>query len=544
MARSILLRKLILSLQSARRDYLERAGRPEPLADRSAGWTRRRFVKTTASAGLAGLCGNFLSLPAAAFERSGRAPRIAIVGAGLAGLNAAWQLKKRAGIEATVYEARNRIGGRVLSVVGAVGPGLVTDLGAELINTDHADMLDLVRDFEIELFDRLQDAGSAVDADGDPLPKEAFLFGGVAYTEARLASDLGPLAGQIAEDSSLLDQDWDRHAPRLDRMSVADYLDRHADKIREPYLRTLLEQAVRTEYGVEPWESSSLQLIFLLPTVSGQAVDLLRYSDETYAVVGGTAQITDALGAALRDQIRLGMRVQEITNSAGSYRLVFADRSAVEADLVIVAIPFPVLRQVQLRIPLPQGLRRFIDEAGLGANEKLLAGFERRFWREQGAFSLAAWGDMGFSEAWDETQRQSDRSDVALNFYLGGDSARRLGSVRDPASVGRAFVAAIDRYIDGAEQAATGRFVKSGWTRNPYTLGGYASYRPGQLTRFGHLFWVDSPDPAERQSVTAGHVLFIGEHLSDAYYGFMNGAAETGRLAAELVLARLTASRP
>ena len=67
-------------------------------------------------------------------------PSIAVIGAGIAGLNAAYQLKK-AGHFATVYEARSRIGGRMLSA--NLGNGLIVDLGAELINTDHADMLAL-----------------------------------------------------------------------------------------------------------------------------------------------------------------------------------------------------------------------------------------------------------------------------------------------------------------------------------------------------------------------------------------------------------------
>ncbi len=541
--RSALFRKVILGLQAARREHLERSGQPAPVSSTGSDWDRRRFVRTAATAGIAGLCSNFVSLPAAAFERRADPARIAIIGAGLAGLNAAWQLKKRAGIEATIYEAQNRVGGRVRSVEGAVGTDLITDLGAELINTDHADMLGLVGDFHIELFNRLADAGTATDDAGNSVPKEAFFFDGRSYGEAELANDLLALATQIADDAALLDQNWDRHARRLDRMSVKDYLDLHADKIPSAYVRRLLESAVRTEYGAEPGESSSLQLIFVLPTVDGQAVDLLSYSDEQYGVVGGTARITDALGEALQDQIRLRMPLQELTRSGDSYRLSFADRSTADADIVIVAVPFTVLRGVRLGIPLPDPLRSFINEAQLGSNEKLIAGFDERFWRRQGAFSLAAWGDFPFSEVWDETQRQSTRTDGALNFFLGGDAARRLGAIRDPAALGRSFVAALDRHVEGASEASTGRFVKTAWQRNPYSLGAYANFRPGQLTRFGGFFWVDSDDPAERQAVAAGRVLFIGEHLSDAYYGFMNGAAETGRLAAELLLARITANQ-
>lgn len=62
------------------------------------------------------------------------------------------------------------------------------------------------------------------------------------------------------------------------------------------------------------------------------------------------------------------------------------------------------------------------------------------------------------------------------------------------------------------------------------------SFKPGQLTRFAEFFWIESDDPKERQAVSFGNLIFAGEHLSDAFYGFMNGGAETGRLAAEHVV--------
>ncbi|MBS1212912.1 MAG: monoamine oxidase, partial [Proteobacteria bacterium] len=514
MARTTLLRKLILALQTARRENIEEQGLQPPLL-RSDGWTRRRFVKTSAAAGMAGLAGELSAFPAMAKPASAK-PDIAIVGAGLAGLNAAYQLKK-AGITAQVYEARNRVGGRVLSS-NAIGGGLIVDLGAELINTDHADMLELVKDFGIKLFDRHEDVA------GIQVPREAFFFDGAPHGEADLARDLRAIAAQITKDADLIDSDWEKYAPALDRLSVVEYLNLHRDKIPANYVRELLETAIRVEYGAEPCESSALQLIFLLPVVDGKAVNLLGYSDETFAVVGGSAQITDALGAVLRDRISLGKVLRKIEDKHGKYRLCFADESRAEADIVILAMPFPVLNRVRLHVPLPRQLRRFIKEAELGSNEKLIARFTSRFWRQKGGFTEAAWSDLGFSEVWDETQRQTDRSDGALNFFLGGEQARELGKAQ---IAGEQFVKELDRFIPGAADAATGAFLKTGWTRSRFTLGGYANYKPGQLTRFGNLLWIESENPAERQQVCFKNMLFIGEHLSDAYYGFMNGAAQT-----------------
>ncbi len=531
MGRTPLFRKLVLALQAARRENLKAEGLPPPLPNRTNNWSRRKFIKTAAAVSVSGLASGCLSFPNDA-EAVPASPRVAIIGAGIAGLNAAYQLKK-AGHSATVYEARSRIGGRMHSV--DLGNGLVVDLGAELINTDHGDMLALVKDFDIGLFNRIEDS---VDL---PFPKEAFYFNGVSHSEEELANDLRVIARQIAADAALLDQDWDNYAPEFDKLSVADYLALHADKIPKPYLFELFRNIIHTEFGVEPEESSAIQFILVLPTVNGQAVDLLSYSDETYSVIGGSAKITDALGKELASQIRLRKTLKEIKKHADKFQLGFADKSIVVADIVIVAIPFPVLSGVEIHAPLPKLLRRFIDEAKLGSNEKVIAGFKARFWRQANGFVNGAWGDFGFSEVWDETQRQPTRPDGALNFFLGGNQARQLVNTDDAIRKSKQFIAELNRFIPGASNASTGQSINSAWTKSPLTMGGYANYKPGQLTKFGSLLWLESEIPDERQQVNAGNLIFAGEHLSDAFYGFMNGAAQTGRLAADLVLEKITA---
>jgi monoamine oxidase len=529
MAHTLFFRKLALALQAARREHLKEHNLPEPIPHAAAGWSRRRFLKTGAVAGLAGAIGPNLAFPALA-DSPQPALRVAIIGAGIAGLNAAYQLKK-AGVSATVYEARSRVGGRMLSA--RIDDGLVVDLGAELINTDHADMLALAKEFDIGLFNKVKDAAQL------PYPKEAYLFDGVSYSEAQLVNDLRPIAAQISDDSRRLYQDWDAVAPLFDQFSVRDYLDLHADKFAAaPYVRALLESAVRTEYGAEPDESSALQLLFILPEVKGRSVELLSYSDEVYAVVGGSARITEAVAGALPGQIRLNKALLTVESRAAEYRLKFADKTEAIADIVIVTLPFPALRNVALHVPLSQTFRDFIDETGLGANEKVIAGFSERFWRQPDGFSLAAWSDLGFAEVWDETQRQTGRNDGALNFFLGGSEARQLKKTGNIKPLGEKFIAALDDFIPGAIASATGTIIKSGWGQNRYTQGGYANFAPGQLTRFGEYFWIEGGKPF-RQQVGFGNVIFAGEHLSDAYYGFMEGGAQTGRLAALLALEKM-----
>ncbi len=531
MPHSTVSRRLLRALQSARQENLKEQGLPEAIPHQAAAWSRREFLQAGALIGLGGAAAAWLPNPALAKPNAPTLPRVAVIGAGIAGLNAAYQLKK-AGVMATVYEASGRVGGRIHSVKNALGDGLAVDLGGELINSDHADMLALVQDFGIKLYNRTEDAEQG------HIPNEAFWFDGTAYSAAQVVTDLRPLARQIAADAALLDAHYAAYAAKFDRWSVHDYLEAQAGKIRAPYIRSLIENTLRTEYGVEPENASALQLLFNLPSVQGQAVNLLSQSDEVYAVLGGSAEITDALARALTGQIKTNRYLTGIRKTTSGLWLSFADHSAVEADMVIIAIPFTVLRTVFIDAPLPARLRQFIGEAVLGANEKLMAGFSRRFWRTETGFSLAAWSDFGFSQVWDESLRQPEKKAGILNFFLGGRDVINAQRVSPRTLINR-FNGLMERHLPGATAAATGRFIRSRWLQNYLSFGAYTSFKPGQLSRFQEHFWVEAQDPAECQAVTAGNLVFAGEHLSDEYYGFMNGAAQTGRLAAKTVLALL-----
>jgi monoamine oxidase len=490
-----------------------------------ANWSRRRFIKLAALASGSALATRGLGSSAPAW--GSRSPRIAIIGGGIAGLNAAYQLKK-AGLLATVYEARRRVGGRIQSVVGAVGPGVVSDLGGHFINTDHEDMLTLANEFGLSLFNRPADAATL------PFPAVAYYFDGSLQPEAAVADKLRPLATQILADAIALDEDFDRVARRLDRLSVTQYLNQYDDLIPEPFIRVLIENSIRTEYGVEPEDSSALQLIFNLPLVEGNEVEVLGASDEVFVLEGGSARLTDSLAAALNGQVQTNMRLTELRRQGREFRLAFGS-TKVTADYVVMAIPFTVLRHIEVKANLPGKLRQFIDEVDLGSNEKVLAGFEDRIWRQEGGFTQEVWTDLSFAQAWDGSQRQPALPESALTFYFGGDQAADILK-KSTQSQGNSLLRELDSIVPGAKDTSNRQFLRTAWTEDPFSLGAYSNFKPGQLTEFASFFYIESDDPQERQEVRVGNLIFAGEQVSDAFYGFMNGGAETGRLAAETII--------
>jgi monoamine oxidase len=504
-------------------------------------WSRRRFIKLAAlAAGSTALATRDFTHPRMGWAQengrmngNGSAPRIAIVGAGIAGLNAAYQLKK-AGLMATVYEASDRVGGRIQTVTGTVGPNLVNDLGGQLINSNHEDMLNLAEELGITLFNRLEDGAA------QPFPTTAYFFDGRLRTEAELAEKLQPLAAQIGKDAAALEEDFDTVAAELDSLSVAQYLDRYASLIPEPWIRKLMEQTLRTEYGVEPADSTSLQLLFNLPVVEDGEVDVISGSDETFVAVGGAGRYTDSLAAALPDQVRKGMTLTSVRKRGNQFTLAFG-RTTVEADYVILAIPFPVLRNIEVKANLPGKWKRFIDQVNLSQNEKVIAGFKNRAWRQENGFVQELWTDLSFAEAWDGTQQQGDLQEAALTLYFGGRAAAEVlrGS---PQQQGQQLISAFNTIIPGAQAASNNTFLRTAWTRSPLAKGAYTTFKPGQLTEFADLFAIESEDPAEQQQARVGNLLFAGEQVSDAFYGYMNGSAETGRLAAAAIVSEVMGS--
>lgn len=499
------------ALERARRDVLARAGKPAPTPGHE-GVTRRAVLRALA-AGPA-----VAALPAPAAIRRGE--RVAIVGGGIAGLSALHHLV-RAGVDARLFEARPRLGGRMHTRREDGRPTF--ERGGQLVNTDHADMHALLKAFGIALVDRKASAHRTI-----------ILADGAIMPEAQLAAALRPIAARIDADAALLDTNYARHAPSFDRMSIAAYLDRHAALIGERWVRQLLESTSRTEYGVEPAHASALELLFNLPTVNGERVEVLGGSDERFVIDGGSDTLTTAIAAAHADRIQQRKEVIRIERAGAGLRLRFLDRSTAGADRVIVAVPAGIARRIEYAVPLAPDWRAFLDVMDLGRNEKRQVRTMSRPWET----TLGSGGELwptdpaGPALGWDGgVAFGGERGQVWCNFLGGAQveadpDVRRLLETCEPAAPG--LGRAVPEQLTPADRDFTA------WSTDPLTRGAYSNFPPGQLTRFGHLLWLeDEPHPH-----AAARLLFAGEHLSDAFPGYMNGAAQTGRLAAAALQGR------
>ncbi len=502
------------ALERARAHNLHDNGEP-PARPGKDGITRRRVL-----AALGGGAAALLLPRIPAFAQP--PPRIVIVGGGLAGLSALDTLAAR-GIAATLYEARGAVGGRTRSVAGVFGEGFAFDEGGQLVNSDHADMIRLIRRFGLRMVDRKAfGAHHEVQIGRD----------GRAVSEARLARALRGIAARITADSDRLDADYEGVAREIDALSVAAYLDRHG--LAAGDARDALEAGIRTEYGAEPHEASALELIFNLPSVDGARLTRIGLSDERYLVSGGTDQIARALGRQHAAAIRLNKRLTTLDISGPGVRLAFADGEEVEADRVILALPAQLVREVRIEGEVPPLWRALFDEVRLGRNEKLVVGYPDTSWRRTIGFGGALWAGQPFAAGWDAVSLSPAESGPgALCYFLGGDQVDAAASL-ETSALARQFHAAARRVLPRLPEP-TGTVRRTRWCDDPLTKGAYVNYRPGQVTRFGELMSVE--EDGEVRASGFGPVHLAGEWLSDAWPGYMNGAVQTGRLAADAVLA-------
>jgi monoamine oxidase len=485
--------------------------------------TRTRFVKEAgvAAIGLTAL-GRF-----AAPARGAGAPKIVVVGAGLAGLSAAYALKN-AGYAADVHEASDRIGGRCWTLRGAFADGQIGEHGGEFIDQGHTAIRHLAQEFGLKLDNLPQAEQNGTELLG--------WFDGRPYSHAEMTDDIKGAWQKIHSDLSAASypttfESSTQRGRQLDNMSIVDWIEETFEGGMSSRIGQLLDVAYNIEYGAESSVQSSLNLIYLLGYRGPGQFRLFGASNEKYHVAGGNDQITTGLAARLAGQITTGSELVAVKrNPAGTFTLTFRQASGtktVTADKVVLALPFSILRSsVDVSKAGFQPLKlTAIREQGMGTNSKLHVQFSSRFWRPQGA-NGETYSDRGYQSSWEVSLAQPGKSGILVD-YTGGNVGLSFGS-GTPASRAAQFLAQIEPVLPGATKAWNGKAAIDFWPGYRWTKGSYSYWKVGQYQRFAGI-------EGRRQ----GNCLFAGEHTSIDFQGYLNGAVETGQRAAAEILADL-----
>jgi monoamine oxidase len=321
----------------------------------------------------------------------------------------------------------------------------------------------------------------------------------------------------------------------LDYTSLAEYLDtRGAGNV----VKRAIEAAYVAEYGREIDEQSCLNfLLFIHADKRSKFTPFGVFSDERYHLIGGNQQIPAAIQGALVNPIRHGMSLLKVAKTAaGRIELTFKDGSktvAVLYDAVVLAVPFTVLRDVELHASLgvPAWKESAIDLLGYGDNAKMMVGFDGRPWQAAGCNGTSYSNRAHHQTTWETNPIQASATRGVLTDYSGGVRGATLSANAVQAEA-NAFLADLEVIIPGTQASASTvqgkrRAHLEHWPSNPLTKGSYTSYLPGQFTTI-----------ANNEGKRVGHVHFAGEHANSFYewQGFMEGAALSGLQAAGEIL--------
>ena len=454
-------------------------------------------------------------------NRAAPAKKVIVIGAGLAGLAAAYELTQ-AGHDVTILEARTRPGGRVHTLREPFSDGLYAEAGALYIPDFHDFTMKYARLFNLSL-DTIQPRNMAsfyyvrgkrirpaqdrnVDWPLDLTPEEKKL-GQIGMMQKYL----GPVLKDIGNASA---SDWPPPSlKKFDQMTFSELLRAQgasADAIAVMRLNYL-------DLFGDGFDSVSSLLLLRDMALQGA-------EGKVYAVKGGNDLLPKAFAAQLSDKIRYGAPVVKIQHDQQGVRVVFLHAGTpetMEASHLVCAIPFSVLRHVEISPGFSAEKRRAIEQLPYTSVSRVYLQSRKRFWVDQG-LENSAYTDLPIMAVIDSTFTQPGTRGI-LHSYMAGPQARRVTGMKESERIGFTLGYMEQVYPGIRENFETG--VSKCWDEDEWARGDYAWFKPGQMNSL-------MPHIARAE----GRVHFAGEHAS-AWPGWMQGALESGNRAAREIAA-------
>ena len=490
--------------------------------------TRRRLLAegTAAAAVLAGV--------GVSPARAATTARVAIVGAGLAGLRCAhmlWTGGSR--IVSTVYEAdTTHLGGRCWSLRGYFQNGLVGEHGGAFINHDETAIRNLAHNLGLKQ--------EVVNGGDLPTGKEIYWFDGKPYTYDDANADWGAIGYPVFQ-SAYKQAPWPQRynsstaeGRRLDHVSIPDWLDETGISSSSRFGRLMLANSV-SEYGGDPSDQTALNLLYLLAYNSRNSLEPLPGYDEKYHIVGGNDQIVSRMVAQLpAGTVKQGYELVALRDSGnGTYTLTFQTgnkTTQVTADHVVLALPFATLRNVDLTQANLSPLKMLaIQTLGMGQSAKIHVQVNKKTWPALGYSGVSYTDWNAYCVAWDDSVPLGNAGPAILLAFPGGSTGQKVltGAAhgKAPAKDVNWFLNQIEPVFPGTTAAYSGLAYEDHWSVDPWHKGAYSYWRLGQYTGFSGY-----------EGVQEGNVHFAGEHTDPEEQGFLNGAVSSGERAASEIM--------
>jgi monoamine oxidase len=472
---------------------------------------RRGFLKRAAAAAPA-----LAAAPAFSLARATAPPKkVVVVGAGLAGLSAAFELT-RAGHDVTVLEAQSRPGGRVQTVRGPFADGLYAEAGATNVFDNHHWTLKYINLFGVELEPyKPSDLASVYHVRGKRLLVRPGQKVEWPYALRPDEMEMGRRGMWLKYVAPALKELGDPEAPgwppaealKYDRVSYAEFL---RERGASPEAVAFLRLGTADQLGEGADDVSALDLL-------REFLHRERHK-QSFLIKGGSDRLPLAFSARLGEKIHYGapvVKIEQGTAGANVWFMKAGRQQALAADRVVCAVPFTVLRRMQVS-GLSSAKRRAIEQLQLTSVARVFLQTRTRFWLAEGLTGSAT-TDLPIMGAYEKTANQPGTRGI-IETYQAGRHARHMAAL----GAGERLTAA----LEGAE--ALFPSIREGyeggaskcWDEDEWARGAYTWFAPGQMASLLPL--------AARPE---GRIHFAGEHASSTP-GWMHGALEAGNRAA------------
>jgi monoamine oxidase len=480
---------------------------------------RRDFLKRTVAAATALSLAppRTLTFARGNLERQGAPKRVLVVGAGLAGLSAAYELTQ-AGHDVTVLEARTRPGGRVHTLRDPFADGLHAEAGATRIPNHHhfthkyAELFGLTLDpFEP------RDVPSVYHVRGQrirvtPGQKVEWPYDLTAEEHA-----LGLNGMRQKYVWSMLNEVGDVTHPRwppetllkYDQMNRSDFWRSRGASSEAVALMSL----GGIDDRIETWST-----LFML---RNQALN--RKLTQYYKIKGGNDLLPNAFASRLSEKIHYSTAVVKIEQHAHGVKVTFQQAGAyhtLTGDYLVCAVPFSVQKNIEVAPAFSVEKQRAIEELPYLSASKIFLQSKKRFWVDEGLSGFAT-TDLPVSQVWDMSYAQPGTRGILQAFPISLHS-RRVTAMSESERIDFALEQ-VDAIYPGIRNHFEGGVTKC-WDDDEWARGASAYYKPGQFSSL--LPHVARPD---------GRIHFAGEHTSVWIDGWMQGALESGNRVAREV---------
>jgi monoamine oxidase len=451
-----------------------------------------------------------------------RPQKIIVIGAGLAGLSAAYELTK-AGHDVTVLEARNRPGGRVHTLRDPFAEGLYAEAGATRIPDHHHFTLNYAELFGLAL-DPFQPTG---------LPS-VYYVRGQRLTVTSRQTVAWPY--QLTPDERALGVNGMRQKYIWSMLSeLGDVTDPHwpLPEIIEKY-----DQMNRSDFWRGRGASSEAVALLSLGGVDDRAdtwstLFMLRNQalqqklNQYYKIRGGTDLLPEAFANRLSAKILYAAPVVRIEHDPHGVKAIFRRASshhAMAGDYLICAVPFSVQKNIEVAPAFSLEKQRAIEQLPYLSASKIFLQSRKRFWVDDGLSGFAT-TDLPIGQVWDMTYKQPGTRGILQAFPISLHS-RRVTGMSETERIDFALDQ-VEKIYPGMRKNFEGGVTKC-WDEDEWARGASAYYKPGQFASL--LPYVARPE---------GRIHFAGEHTSVWIDGWMQGALESGNRVAREVQASI-----